>query len=86
MQYPAWKYVLIAIVLLFSTLFALPNLYPDKPAVQVTGASASTTLTQDVLTQAQTILTANGIATKDNSFDGRRFGTGFNVEILAKKG
>lgn len=71
MQYPAWKYILIAIVLLFSTIFALPNLYPDKPAVQVTGASASTTLTQDVLTQAQTILTQNGIATKDNSFDGK---------------
>lgn len=71
MQYPAWKYILIGLVLLFSTLFALPNLYPDKPAVQVTGASASTTLTQDVLTQAQSILTANGIATKDNHFDGK---------------
>ncbi len=71
MQYPAWKYVLIGLVLLFSTLFALPNLYPDKPAVQITGASASTTLTNDVLTQAQTILNASGIATKDNSFDGK---------------
>lgn len=70
MQYPAWRYVLIAIVLLFSTLFA-PATFASKPAVQVTGASASTTLTQDVLTQAQTILTANGIATKDNSFDGK---------------
>lgn len=71
MQYPAWKYVLIGLVLLFSTLFALPNLYPDKPAVQVTGASASTTLTDAVLTQAQTILKQNGIATKDDSFDGK---------------
>lgn len=71
MQYPAWKYFLIAIVLLLSTIFALPNLYPDKPAVQVTGASASTTLTKDVLTQAEQILSANGIATKDNQFNGQ---------------
>lgn len=71
MQYPAWKYILIGLVLLFSTLFALPNLYPDKPAVQVTGASASTTLTDAVLTQAQTILKQNGITTKGDSFDGK---------------
>lgn len=70
MQYPAWKYVLIGIVLLISTIYALPNLYPDKPAVQVTGASASTVLTEDVLTQAQSLLDAEGIKTANNSFNG----------------
>lgn len=70
MQYPAWKYVLIAIVLLISTIYALPNLYPDKPAVQVTGSSASTVLTQDVLTQAEKLLNAQGIKTVNNSFNG----------------
>ena len=71
MHYPAWKYFLISIVLLLSTLYALPNLYPDKPAVQITGASASTTLTNDVLTEAQSILDASGIPTKNNNFDGK---------------
>ena len=71
MHYPAWKYFLIGIVLLLSTLYALPNLYPDKPAVQITGASASTTLTNDVLTEAQSILDAAGIPTKNNNFDGK---------------
>lgn len=71
MNYPAWKYFLIAVVLIFSTIFALPNLYPDKPAVQITGATAGTTLTQDVLTQAEKILKEQGIATNDNSFDGK---------------
>lgn len=70
MQYPAWKYILIAIVLLISTIYALPNLYPDKPAVQVTGSSASTVLTQDVLTQAEKLLNAQGIKTVNNSFNG----------------
>ncbi len=34
-QYPVWKYVLIAAVVLTGILYALPNLYGDDPAVQV---------------------------------------------------
>ena len=35
-QYPAWKYLLILLVLLLGALYALPNLYGEDPAVQVT--------------------------------------------------
>ncbi|MFN2338280.1 MAG: protein translocase subunit SecD [Gammaproteobacteria bacterium] len=34
-QYPLWKYVLILAVLLAGLLYALPNLYGEDPAVQV---------------------------------------------------
>jgi preprotein translocase subunit SecD len=34
-QYPLWKYVLILVVLLTGLLYALPNLYGEDPAVQV---------------------------------------------------
>ncbi len=34
-QYPLWKYVLIAVVILTGALYALPNLYGDDPSVQV---------------------------------------------------
>ena len=34
-QYPAWKYALIAVVLAAGALFALPNLFGEDPAVQV---------------------------------------------------
>ena len=34
-QYPVWKYFLIAAVILTGLLYALPNLYGDDPAVQV---------------------------------------------------
>lgn len=37
-QYPAWKYVLIALVIALGVIYALPNLYGDHPAVQVTSA------------------------------------------------
>jgi preprotein translocase subunit SecD len=41
-QYPAWKYALIAFILALGTLYALPNLYPDDFAIQVTGTQITT--------------------------------------------
>lgn len=68
MHYPAWKYILIAVVLAIAGLYALPNLYPDEPAVQITGASAGTELTSDVLVQSQALLNKAGLAYHDGSF------------------
>lgn len=68
MHYPAWKYVLIALVLFIAGIYALPNLYPDEPAVQITGASAGTQLTEEVLTQAQSALSEAGLDHHDGSF------------------
>ena len=36
LEFPRWKYVLILIVVLASALYALPNLYPQDPSVQIT--------------------------------------------------
>ena len=35
LEYPRWKYVLIAVVLLLALLFALPNFFGEDPALQV---------------------------------------------------
>src|SRR5690606_35663149 len=35
LQYATWKYVLAAVIILLSVLYAAPNLYPQYPAVQV---------------------------------------------------
>ncbi len=40
-KYPLWKNLLILSVLLLGGLYALPNLYPDDPALQITGARSS---------------------------------------------
>ncbi|HET6593132.1 MAG TPA: protein translocase subunit SecD [Xanthomonadales bacterium] len=37
-QYPAWKYILIGFILLVGLLYALPNLFGEDPALQVTSA------------------------------------------------
>ena len=37
-RYPIWKYVLIALVLLVGVIYALPNLYGEDPALQISPA------------------------------------------------
>ncbi len=37
-HYPAWKYVLICVVLVVGGLYALPNLYGEDPAVQISSS------------------------------------------------
>ena len=37
-QYPLWKQLLIGLVVLWGLLFALPNLFGEDPAVQISGA------------------------------------------------
>ena len=68
MRYPAWKYVLILVVLVISTLYALPSLYPDEPAVQISGAKAGTLIDETVIQKAEQILKTDNIASHDNSF------------------
>jgi preprotein translocase subunit SecD len=41
-QYPLWKYLLIAAVVLVGALYALPNLYGEDPAVQVSATRGGT--------------------------------------------
>lgn len=56
MRFPAWKYALIVIVMIVSVLYALPNLYPDEPALQVSGAQAGTTIDDTLLKRAAFVL------------------------------
>ncbi|MFC3717371.1 protein translocase subunit SecD [Luteimonas soli] len=63
LEFPRWKYVVILIVVLLSTLYALPNIYPQDPSVQITanrGAQIDDALRQTV----ESTLAKEGIATK----------------------
>jgi preprotein translocase subunit SecD len=62
MRYPAWKYVLIVLIGIISVLYSLPNMYPDEPALQVSGANAGVKVDQAVLQRAEDGLRAVGIA------------------------
>ena len=38
-QYPLWKYLMLAIVLITGSIYALPNLYGEDPSVQISHRS-----------------------------------------------
>ncbi|QRN54566.1 protein translocase subunit SecD [Dyella caseinilytica] len=40
-DFPRWRYFLVAVVLVLGTLYALPNLYLPKPAVQVSATHSA---------------------------------------------
>lgn len=42
-QYPLWKYILLVVVVLLGSLYALPNLYGEDPAVQISHRTKSLT-------------------------------------------
>ena len=62
--YPLWKYLLVLVVALFGFTYALPNLYPDDPALQITANKAGGETSQDVLDQALASLQKAGINVK----------------------
>jgi len=63
-RYPLWKYLLIAVVLVLGVIYALPNLYPDDPAIQISGAQTGQTIEQRDLDRIESALQEAGIETK----------------------
>ncbi|SEJ32557.1 MULTISPECIES: protein translocase subunit SecD [unclassified Pseudomonas] len=66
-KYPLWKYILILAVLVIGFIYSAPNLYPDDPAIQVSGASTALQVNQADLDRVSKALTDAGIAVKGAS-------------------
>ncbi|RJX81508.1 protein translocase subunit SecD [Pseudomonas sp. LS-2] len=66
-KYPLWKYILILAVLAIGFIYSAPNLYPDDPAIQVSGASTALQVNQADLDRVSKALTEAGIAVKGAS-------------------
>ncbi len=62
-RYPLWKYLLIISVLVFGFIYALPNLYGDDPALQISGSRAAQ-VDQAALQRLTQVLDANDIPYK----------------------
>ena len=77
-QYPAWKYALIAVALVAGVIFALPNLFGEDPAVQVSavrGAPIDETLRDRLVGRIETA----GITARETEITDRlliRFASG----------
>ncbi|MEH6814104.1 MAG: protein translocase subunit SecD [Motiliproteus sp.] len=55
-KYPLWKNLLIVFALVVGAIFAIPNLYPDDYAIQVSGASTTTAIDDRLLARAERVL------------------------------
>lgn len=68
-RFPIWKYLLIVVVLGIALVYSAPNLYPDDPAVQITGANTSLNVTEADLDKARKALVEAGIEVKAAGLD-----------------
>lgn len=70
-KYPLWKYLLIAAILAISFIYAVPNLYPDDPAIQISGNSSALEVGQADLDRAEKALREAGIQVKSTELTQR---------------
>jgi len=70
-KYPLWKNLVILIALVIGFIYALPNLFPDDYAIQITGARSSTEVNAQVLDSAVKALEAQGIEVKGSTLEDR---------------
>ncbi|MCO7233586.1 MULTISPECIES: protein translocase subunit SecD [unclassified Cobetia] len=69
-RYPLWKYLVICLVLAVGVIYALPNLYPEDPAVQISAASGAEAIDQQDLDRATSALENAGITPKSGELNG----------------
>jgi preprotein translocase subunit SecD len=66
-KFPLWKYLLILAVLAIGFLYSMANLYPDDPAIQISGTSSAMRVDQADLDRAARALAEAGIKVKASS-------------------
>ena len=61
-RYPAWKYAIMAVVLLIAALYTLPNFFGESPAVQVSSSKSTVKVDTTTLARVEQALKDAGIA------------------------
>ena len=68
-KYPLWKYLLIVAIAVVGLFYALPNLYGEDPAVQVSASARSVEVDESTRTQVVGILERAGLTAKSVRFE-----------------
>jgi preprotein translocase subunit SecD len=69
-RYPLWKYLIIAAALVIGVLYALPNLFGESPAVQVSAARSSVKVDETTVTRVEQALERDGLKATQIQFEG----------------
>ncbi|TRW48109.1 protein translocase subunit SecD [Aliidiomarina halalkaliphila] len=67
-KFPLWKNLLVLFIVFFGALYALPNLYGEDHAVQISGTRGGE-VTMDTLSQVERTLGQAGIATRGMTYE-----------------
>jgi len=70
-KFPLWKNLVIIIALVIGFIYALPNLFPDDYAIQITGSRGATEVDQRTLDRALAELDQRNIEVKSSRLDDR---------------
>jgi preprotein translocase subunit SecD len=60
-RFPAWKYVLIGVVVLAATLYTIPNFFGESPAVQVSSAKSTVRVDAPLMSRVEAVLSKEGV-------------------------
>jgi len=85
-DFPRWKYVLVALVMLFGIIYALPNAFPPVPAVQVPANRDAPPISQAVQQKVEAALAAKKIAVTDVFVEGDHLLATFANSDVQKSG
>lgn len=84
-RYPKWKYILLIVLIVFGVIYALPNMFGEVPAIQISSAQrgvfindATTQQVAGVLSEAN--LTSQSMEVKNDSL----FVTFTDIDVQAK--
>ncbi|MDP3423001.1 MAG: protein translocase subunit SecD [Burkholderiaceae bacterium] len=69
-RYPIWKYAIILIMLLIGSIYSLPNLFGEAPAVQLSSTKATSKLDAAALGKVEEVLAANSLQAAMIQMDG----------------
>ncbi|WP_323085084.1 protein translocase subunit SecD [Providencia alcalifaciens] len=86
-RYPLWKYLMLIAAILIGLLYALPNLYGEDPAVQITGVRG-TAANEQTLIQVQKALETDKIQSKSVALENGAILARFNnsdVQLRARE-
>ncbi|MDX1678026.1 protein translocase subunit SecD [Arsukibacterium sp.] len=77
---PAWRYVVVIGMLLLALIYALPNLYPEDPALNISASRGGTVTEQTRLELEQTFISAGNAAKAVQLQDGKIIARFSNTE------
>ncbi|WP_372656986.1 protein translocase subunit SecD [Hydrogenophaga sp.] len=69
-RYPLWKYAILVVALLIGALYALPNLFGESPAVQVSAGRTSVRVDVSTATRVEEVLAEQGLKPSLIQFEG----------------